>query len=454
MKKYCFLASMVLMCIILASCKKYLDAKSNARLVTPQSLKDIQGILDDAELMNLSTTPSFGESSGDDSFLLPEAYSSYFVAFQNIYRWVPIELKFGNDWSQGYLAIYNANLSLDLLTKVERSTSNAPAWDNIQGSALFFRAYYLLGLCSTYAKVYNEQTADHDLGVVLRLTSDFNIPSVRSSVKECYAQIIKDITQSIDLLPTYPQHVMRPSKGAALALLARTYLYMGKYELARNYVSEALKINSTLMDYNGDAFINNLAADVPFKRFNPETIFYSEMGSYTLVHTPDRSRIDTSLVLTYAPADLRKVAYFNNVSGYQQYKGSYASNFYINFSGLATDELYLTRAECNAFLGQLDQGLEDINFLLKKRWDKTKIFIPISAKSKSDLLAKVRLERRKELLLRGLRWMDIKRYNREGEQISLYRKIDNTLITLKPNDPYYALPIPTDVIEQSGIPQN
>jgi len=450
--KIIFWIALVIM--LSSGCKKYLEQKSNAKLVTPKTLTDIQGLLDDPEYMNIKTTPSLGESSADDYFMLPTTYNALNANYQNMYRWVPVDIRYGNDWMLSYLAIYNANLSMDLLSTIERDNANATAWDNIRGSALFYRAFYLLGLCGNYAKVYNDATANTDLGVVLRLNSDFNVPSARASVSASFAQIIADATESITLLPDYPQQLLRPSKGAAYALLARTYLYMGKYEQARTYAEQALKLNNSLMDYNADTFISPLTASAPFKKFNSETIFYTEMGQYNVLHSTSRGRIDTTLVSSYITGDLRRTGFFTSTAGYQQFKGNYTSSSSAFFSGLATDEMYLIRAEANAYLGLLDAALADVNTLLKKRWDKTKTFIPATGTTREGVLARVKLERRKELLMRGLRWMDIKRYIREGDNIVLKRKIGTTIVTLEPNSAYYALPIPIDIIEQSGIKQN
>ena len=115
--------------------------------------------------------------------------------------------------------------------------------------------------------------------------------------------------------------------------------------------------------------------------------------------------------------------------------------------------MYLVGAESNAWLGNLDAALEDVNLLLKKRWDKTKTFVPISGTTKAEVLAKIRLERRKELLMRGVRWIDIKRYNREGENIVPRRNIKGSIISLPVGSPLYALPLPSDIISL-GIPQN
>lgn len=436
------------------SCKKYLDEKSDAKLVTPQTLQDLQGLLDDGNLMNLKTTPSYNESSADDYFWIPATYNSQPLLAQNLYQWVPIDVRYGNDWNLAYLPVYNANLSLELLAKIPQTTTNKQQWDNVKGSALFFRAYYFLLLTMQYAKAYDENSADNDLGIALRLQSDFNIPSTRASVRTSYQQVIGDLTESLNYLPDYPQNLLRPSKGAATALLARTYLYMRKYDLALTYADKALALNNHLMDYNNDKYIGTLTANVPFKQFNGETIFYTELGSAINLHSTTRARIDTILYEMYNTNDLRKTAFFKANGVYQQFKGSYAAHASTLFSGIATDEIYLTRSECYAYLDNITSAMDDLNYLLKKRWRNNVVYAPVIATDRLDALLKIRLERRKELVMRGLRWMDIKRLNKEGENIIPARNINGKIVTLQPNAGYYALPIPFDVIEQSGIKQN
>jgi len=56
--------------------------------------------------------------------------------------------------------------------------------------------------------------------------------------------------------------------------------------------------------------------------------------------------------------------------------------------------------------------------------------------------------------MRTLRYTDLKRLNKEGANITLTRFIKGQTYTLLPNDPRYALPIPDDVIQVSGMPQN
>jgi hypothetical protein len=64
------------------------------------------------------------------------------------------------------------------------------------------------------------------------------------------------------------------------------------------------------------------------------------------------------------------------------------------------------------------------------------------------------LERRRELLFRGLRFTDLLRLNKEGYQIALLRNLNGQQYALPPNSPLYVLPIPPDEIALTGEEQN
>ncbi len=433
-----------------------MDKKSNSSLVTPSTLSDLQAILDDASTMNLERTPSYDESTSDEFFLTTDEFNSLNEADSKTYTWQYFPYQFGNDWSSSYQPIYNANLVLDLVKNIPQTTMNNDAWNNVKGAALFYRSYYFLGLLWDYAKAYDSTTADKDLGIVIRQTSDFNVKSTRATNRQCYQQVIADAKASIALLPAYPQHVLRPSKAAAYGLLARCYLSMRNYPEALLYADSSLQLNHQLVDYNGDADINgSIAANVPFRQFNKETVFYSELNTYQYIcFTSLIGSIDTTLYASYNANDLRlKAFYKTNGNGYHSYKGVYTGSIYDIFSGIATDEMYLTRAECYIRNGQVQAGLNDLNSLLIKRY-KTGTFIPVTASTQVDALNIILQERQKELVMRGLRWMDIKRLNKEGHDIILKRIENGQTYTLLPNANFYALPLPEDIVQQTGMPQN
>ncbi|HRP30813.1 MAG TPA: RagB/SusD family nutrient uptake outer membrane protein [Agriterribacter sp.] len=446
--------AIILLSMVFTSCKKYLAAKPDDKLTVPTTLADLQAILDFTNVMNIKTTPAGGSSASDDYFLIETTFNSLTEVSRNIYTWRLSDYYYPNDWSQSYSPVYNANYCLEQIEKIKITDQTEQEWKNIKGSALFFRSYYFMHLLWNYSMAYDSVSYDKDKGIVLRLGSDFNVPSVRSSVKECYDRVIHDAKLAAMNLTGRAINTMRPSKAAAYGLLAKAYLSMRIYDSAFKYSNLCLQLNNDLIDYNDDPDINgSIAADVPFKRFPKEVIFYSEMNTYYMVNSASRAKIDTVLYSMYDTEDLRKIAFFRSSSGYQRFKCIYTGSSTYYFTGIATDEMYLVRAECLARAGDTQGAMADLNALLVRRW-KAGTFVPLTASNPSEALKIILIERRKELLMRGVRWMDIKRFNKENAVITLKRMIAGQEYKLQPNDNYYALPLPKDIIQATGISQN
>jgi hypothetical protein len=438
------------------SCKKFLAKKSDSTLIVPSTIQDLQRLLDDGDIMNYQATPSMSASSTDDYFIPAKTLSNLAPGYRDIYFWHETDMNSSNDWSICYEKIYNANICSERLNSIKENNSDVTEWNNVKGSALFFRSYYFLQLAWNYCNAYDSKTSDSDLGIALRMSSDFNIPSVRASLEQTYSQIIKDTKESLLYLPKLTSIPTRPSKCAAFGLLARTYLSMRDYKNALLYADSSLQLNHQLIDFNGDDDITvSLANNVPFKIFNKEIMFYTEMNQQVPLHkTSSRGRIDTLLYGEYSENDLRKIAYFAQKSdGYKMYKANYTGSINSLFTGIATDEMYLIRAEAYLRSGNLQAGVNDLNTLMASRW-KTGMYSISQNITLKDALDTVLRERRKELLMRGLRWMDIKRLNKEGANITPKRIENGTQYLLKPNAGYYALPLPEDIIRITGMPQN
>jgi len=250
------------------------------------------------------------------------------------------------------------------------------------------------------------------------------------------------------LLPVKPLTPERASKPAAFAMLARVYLNMREYTKAGLYADSCLQLYNTLLDYNK----LKSASSFPFPKFNAEVIYDSQLGNgSTLTNT--RARIDTVLYLSYAANDLRKSLFFKaGTNGSHVFRGSYEGSAPL-FSGVATDEVYLMRAECYARSGNVPLAMADLNKVLVNRFV-SGTFVPYTAATGNDALAQVLAERRKELLMRGVRWNDLKRLNKEGANITLVRNVNGQTYTLPPNDPRYAVAIPDDIVLLTGMPQN
>lgn len=430
-------------------CKEFLEAKPDKKLTVPVTLKDFQSLMDNAAIF--ISEPHEGEFSSDNYYLTYEHWESLsseqerrIHVWEKDFLFEPIT----NSWNTVYKAIYYCNSTLEGLKKIERNPNNAQEWDHIKGQALYFRGKRLLQASFIWTPTYDSSTADSDLGLPIRLNTDFNQKSTRSSVRETYHQIIMDLKSAIHLLPQTPITKVRPSKPAAYALLSRTYLSMGDYINSGLYADSCLQLNHELIDYNDlDAKLTN-----PLKRFNAEVISENGIGEGQTLSL-SRGRVNPDLYKMYQPDDLRReILFTDNSDGSHGFKGRFAEGNSL-FGGMATNEVYLNRAECNARQQRVDRALDDLNYLLKKRWKKDK-FYPVSGLSASEALDLILKERRKELLFRGIRWMDLKRLNREGRNIVLTRKLNDKIYTLIPNELKYALPIPEDVIVQSGMQQN
>lgn len=432
------------------SCRKFLDAKPDKTLQIPSSVSDLQAILDYGAL-NESNGISFDEASADNYYLPDAVFNGQSTENKNTYLWQNNKyITFPNDWSNIYNIVNIANVVLDNIDKVPVSQQSQSEWANVKGTALFYRAFSFLEGAFIFCKTYVETNSKNDLGLCLKITSDLNAPSVRSNLEDTYDRIIMDLKESISLLPDKPIHVMRPSKESAYALLARAYLSMRVYDSCAKYANLSLMLNSDLMDYN----TIDANAEYPFIKFNKEVLFHSitRSGAYYIV-SPWFAIVDTSLYNSYDINDLRKATFFASQPPGVRFKGMYENDSRAVFIGLATDEVYLMRAECYARLGNKEAALKDLNDLMITRW-KSGLFIPFTAATPQEALSIILTERRKELIFRSLRWMDIKRLNVDGAQISLKRIVNGQTYILPPNDNRFALPLPDDIIRMTGMPQN
>ncbi|HEX7905433.1 MAG TPA: RagB/SusD family nutrient uptake outer membrane protein [Chitinophagaceae bacterium] len=452
------------------SCKKsnYLNAKPNDALVVPKTLKDFQALMDNDNVMNgcgdknEGVIPSFGQAASDDYYVVNDAsFTVIHDAHRYLYTWN--DDLYGSwtwyDWAFPYNAIFYSNLVLDNLSGLEISPNEQSTYNNIWGSALFHRAHMFYQLAQVFAPHYDVGTANTDWGIPLRLTSDVNENIRRSTVQQTYGRILGDLKESINFLPDTALYKTRPSKLAAYGLLARVYQTMQKYDSSFFYANKYLQIKNNLMDYNGITVSNTT---YPFLRDNNvEVVFNSillERAMPLLIRS--RARVDSILYFSYSNNDKRRTLFFRDetATGGKSFKGSYDGATTLKFGGIATDEIYLIRAECYARSGNIQLAMKDLNDLLRTRWTKvgsTSTYTDQSAIDQEDALNKIFTERRKELLYRGLRWTDLRRLNKEGRNIIVTRYVNNQFYRLLPNSLKYTFLIPPEVIGfNPDMPQN
>ncbi len=456
MKRFYYnLIIMLSITTFIAGCNKdYLNAKTAQNLAVPATLQDFQALIDSNSTMNymgpyLSELASDGHYA-NDAFL--NTLSNYRI---NAYTWSNFNTYPYTgiyDWTTLYKCVYYSNLVLEGLENIHpASNTDQLTWNNLKGCALFDRANSFYELAKQWAPVYDSANANTDLGIVLRLSSDANVPQVRSTVQQTYDQVINDLLAAKRLLSITAAYKTRASQPATFALLARIYLAKRDYTNAGLYADSCLQLSNSLLDYN----TLNSSATYPFPIFNNEVIFHFDMGYDVSVTTS--CLIDSTLYASYATNDLRKQLFFKtNSDGTHNFKGMYDNlEGGANFAGLAVDEMYLIRAECYARAGYTSLAMGDLNTLLKTRWKNTVLFPTYTATDANDALNQILKERKKELILRGLRWSDLKRLNKEAQfTITLTREYKGTIYTLSPNSYQYTFPIPVDIMQLSGIQQN
>lgn len=459
--KYLFI--ILVAALILTGCnKEWLDKKPDQSVAVPSTLRDFEAMLDDFSINN-STSYSIAEVASEGHYTNDVGWnlSASSVPQRNAYTWSKQHGPYTDvlDWNFSYKSILYANVVLEGLEKIKPlGDVDMETWNRLKGQALFLRARAFFELAQVFSPPYNANTAGADLGIPLRLESDITIPASRSTVQQTYDQIVGDFLLAKDLLPAKGLFKSRASKYAVFALLARLYLNIEDYPKAFENANACLQIDNTLMDFNS---LSTTATFIGDYKVNPEVIFHETGLNYSFINT--RCLIDNDLYNSYVANDLRKSIFFR-VSGTNiSFKGNYnskASSILPDeiFLGPATDEMYLIRSECNARAGKVAEAMKDLNDLLKTRWKKVagiSTYIDQTATNADDALVKILGERRKELILRGQRWADLRRLNRDERfKITLKRTIGGNTYTLEPNSYKYTFPIPDDVIQQSGMPQN
>jgi len=311
-------------------------------------------------------------------------------------------------------------------------------------------------LAQVFCQVYDDQTSDVALGIPLRHTSDINVSSYRSTVKQVYDDIIEDMTRAAEMLKESNGYASRPNKASAYAALSRIYLSMERYSESAQAATESLSRHSALIDLN----TLDVDANFPYSAMNEETLFFACGGGSSLLSPGRGSVVSPELLALFDNSDLRRKSYFRQeTSGQYSFKGNYmgfASGSI--FSGLTTSEVLLNRAESYVRLGELSKAREDLNRLLSNRIDKN-MYRQVAENDPELLLKLVLDERRKELINRSIRWTDLRRLNKDPK----YRKTIVRVLSdkgrvseyaLGPDPENYVFKIPKDVIDLTGMLQN
>ncbi|MDR7131664.1 tetratricopeptide (TPR) repeat protein [Algoriphagus sp. 4150] len=429
-----------LLIALLLSCEGFLDEKPQKQMVIPNTLDDFQALLD-AEPRSMNSVPKMGFLSSDELFIDNSLLGQMTLEERGAYLWQPdlyLPNDAGVDWAFSYRKVFYANLVIE---GVRDYSPNSQEEKNralqLDAAARFYRAFAHFSLVQEFAEPFNPQKPEAQ-GIPLRKNADINATSERVSIGEVYNFVIEDLEVARELLPNKADIPTRASKWAAEALLSRIYLSIQNYEKAMEHSSNALEIDDSLMDYNDwDSGLR-----YSFPRFNAEVIHHAHMftGRFT---SSTQTYVNPELYDLYDSLDLRKEVFFraSSTPGLYNVYGKYTGESTM-YGGMATDEVLLDRAESAVRMGQREIALTDLNYLLMNRYVKG-AFEAYQNLNEKELLKIIMEERRKELVFRGVRWLDLRRYNQETEYAeTLNRKWNEVDTELPPHSPLYTFPIP------------
>ncbi|WP_222165900.1 RagB/SusD family nutrient uptake outer membrane protein [Edaphocola aurantiacus] len=448
----------VLFLWLLTGCKQdWLDVKPDKGLSVPQTLSDFQSILDDENVLNRQYT--FVANAGTDNVFVADADAGNLSESDlNQYTWsLKINWLNGsaNEWNHPFTVINSANIVLD---GIDKFPSNDQTALYLKGQSLFYRAYAYYTLAQVFCKPYSKATASNDPGLPIRTNTNTNETKQRSSLQEVYNLILNDLKEASKLLPETKPILTRTTAVAAHALLARVYLTTGNYANAKLQCDAVLSKQATLIDYNDNQIVS------PSRTFrfpangigNPEIIFYGYSIGGNFRGSTKGSVVQASRQLynLYEDNDLRKELCYALTGDRLNFVASYTGTS-ATFGGIATNEIYLIRAECLIRTGNVAAALKDLNLLLLNRYKKGTA-PTITQNDPKKLLLTIIDERRKELArYTNSRWEDLRRFNLEPE-FAVEQKITlkGQTYILAPNSPRYVLNIPDLEIRISGIDQN
>jgi len=322
-------------------------------------------------------------------------------------------------WTKLYPVIYVTNSVVEGLNAENGVTPSVR--QQLIGEAKFMRALCYFYLVNLYG----------DVPLVLTTKTAENTVVSKSPKSVVWAQVVADLTEaSLNLRSDYPDgnlkgattERVRPTKWAALALLARSYLYTEKYSLAESNASVVIT-NTALYEIVpvGSAFLRNSKEAI--LQFQPTIANRNSQDATTFILTgaPSSGRpfyLSSSLVNAFEPGDIRRSNWVASMTvGTVTY--FYPNKYKANTIAVTTpstlpseyatamrlSEQYLIRAEARAQQDNFSGARDDLNLVRARAG-----LAPLSFNDRTSLITAILKEKRIELFSEwGHRWLDLKR---------------------------------------------
>jgi hypothetical protein len=372
-------------------------------------------------------------------------------------------------WMSAYPYIFQLNSILEGLEQINGVSS--PVKGQLMGESKFLRAFWYFYLTNCYGDIPLATTTEYKTNAKLS----------KSTQAEVYKVIVQDLKEASELMnenfidasdTTVTTERTRPNKWAALGLLARIYLYTGRYVDAESIASLVID-NSNLFSLQNDlnaVFLKNSSEAiwqlaVPL----PTGINTQEGNSFILTGAP-RSfgnglscALSDRLLNSFEINDNRKASWVGTFTTSDSITYYFPDKYKID--GVHTDpnniqeytmvlrlaELYLIRAEARVFTEDFEGAILDLN-IIRSRAGLPNYAGNIDAPS---LKRAILHERQVELFAEwGHRWFDLIRTNTIDEVMGAPSNV--TQLKGGTWEPYKKLyPIPfSEIQSNANLSQN
>jgi len=383
-----------------------------------------------------------------------------------------------------YKVIGRCNFYLDQVEALRQSLvddEEIQFLDYYTGEVYCARALAYSELIKCFCKAYDPATAENELGVVLSDTYFGEQPSKRSSLKDSYEFVIKDLEKAEELLDEENDYFDCAyfTNAAAHAVHARVSLYMQDWDSAIEHSGKLIGSDvfalatagsyvtstQTFLDY---LWTNDSSYENIWRIGYTATSYGGAQGSVFLNFTtdyyyyyPDYVPAQWALDL-YAAGDMRYNAYFANLqTGYShqlqwplliKYYGNEAlmANliYHVNMpKPLRLAEQYLIRAEAYCEKGSYAAASADLTALRQTRFTNGGS-VSVNAANWKETISD---ERVRELFMEGFRLHDLKRWGMGFERTpQSHSQSEGSSLKIEAGDPLFVWPIPNHEIISPG----
>lgn len=436
--------------ILLSSCDDYLDVKPKG-VTLPDNAKSFDLLLSSTDLGRSESVSYRMTDDIDIPANWPDPWT--YNAQPRLYDFVAEYWELGgtiSDYTTMWTNIDKCNMVLE---NIDGASGSEADKIRIKANARCHRAYAYWEIMKLFCPQYTPATADkEDTGMPILTKVGFTASLKRGTLQELYDFIITELSESLESLSDLPEKSIYWSKSSVYGTLAKVYLQMGKYELARTNAAKCLGYYDLLLDYK-ENYLNKVDWQTNF--YKP-LIDHKELilikGSYCSGYSPYwvegiNTLMSKDLVdkFTDKVNDIRASSFIILDPTYNAY---YYAGVIGNksISGITTPYMMLIQAECECRSdnGDYNEAMKLVNRIRKYRFKEGSDYT-LTASDKNEALSHVMDEKRRELRFTESRFCDIKRLNAlHNANISVTHTSIKTKekVTLPANDNRWTLLIP------------